>query len=108
MRLPVGGTGINVFRPVYRDGAPTATVAERRAALIGFAGGAFHVPDLAAAATDRPARTRSTSPLIERGRPVAGPDLPRDESGRPRRSTSPTAPGCWSCAIRAGPASTCR
>ena len=26
MRLPVGGTGINVFRPVYRDGAPTATV----------------------------------------------------------------------------------
>ena len=24
MRLPVGGTGINVYRPVYRDGAPTA------------------------------------------------------------------------------------
>ena len=31
MRLPVGGTGINVFRPVFRDGAPTGTVAERRA-----------------------------------------------------------------------------
>jgi len=43
MRLPVGGTGINVFRPVYRDGTPIRTVAERRAALIGFAGGAFQV-----------------------------------------------------------------
>ena len=50
MHLPIGGTGINVFRPVYRDGAPTATVAERRAALTGFAVGSFHVPDLTAAA----------------------------------------------------------
>jgi CHASE1-domain containing sensor protein len=30
MRLPVGGTGINVFRPVYRDGAPTKTEASDR------------------------------------------------------------------------------
>ena len=44
IRLPIGGTGINVFRPVYRDGAPTATVAQRRAALTGFALGSFHVP----------------------------------------------------------------
>ena len=50
MPLLVGGTGINVYRPVYRDGAPTATVAERRDALIGFAAGAFRVNDLAAAA----------------------------------------------------------
>lgn len=48
--LLLGGTGINVYRPVYRDGAPTATVAQRRAALIGFAGGAFRIEDLAAAA----------------------------------------------------------
>ncbi len=48
--LLIGGSGINVYRPVYRDGAPTATVAQRRAALIGFAGGAFRVNDLAAAA----------------------------------------------------------
>ncbi len=48
--LLAGGAGINVYRPVYRDGAPTATVAERRAALIGFAAGAFQVSDLAAAA----------------------------------------------------------
>jgi diguanylate cyclase (GGDEF)-like protein len=79
MRLPVGGTGINVFRPVYRDGAPIRTVAERRAALIGFAGGAFHVPDLAAAATTALSDEVDAS-LVDRGRSIAGPDLPRDES----------------------------
>jgi diguanylate cyclase (GGDEF)-like protein len=50
VKLLLGGLGINVYWPVYRDGAPTATVAERRAALIGFAAGAFHIRDLAAAA----------------------------------------------------------
>jgi diguanylate cyclase (GGDEF)-like protein len=79
MRLPVGGTGINVFRPVYRDGASLRTVAERRAALIGFAGGAFHVPDLAAAAaTALPDGVRAS--LVEHGSVVAGPDLPAGES----------------------------
>jgi diguanylate cyclase (GGDEF)-like protein len=47
VRLLLGGLGINVYRPVYRDGAPIATVAQRRAALIGFAAGAFHIGDLA-------------------------------------------------------------
>ncbi|HEX3324133.1 MAG TPA: diguanylate cyclase [Solirubrobacterales bacterium] len=74
MRLPIGGTGINVFRPVYRDGAPTATVAQRRAALRGFAAGGFHIPDLASAAgTALPAG--SAVELAEGGRQVAGPDL---------------------------------
>jgi diguanylate cyclase (GGDEF)-like protein len=50
VELLIGGTGINVYRPVYRDGARTATVAQRRRALIGFAGGAFRVDDLAQAA----------------------------------------------------------
>ncbi len=50
VKLLIGGIGINVYRPVYRDGAPTATVAQRRAALIGFAAGAFRVNDLAQAA----------------------------------------------------------
>jgi diguanylate cyclase (GGDEF)-like protein len=50
VRLLIGGLGINVYRPVYRDGAPTATVAERRRALVGFAAGAFRIQDLAAAA----------------------------------------------------------
>ncbi len=48
--LLVGGQGINVFRAVYRDGAPIATPAERRRALIGWAGGSFLLKDLAAAA----------------------------------------------------------
>ena len=79
MRLPIGGTGINVFRPVYRDRAPTNTPAQRRAALIGFAGGAFRVPDLTAAATTAlPEKVQAA--LIEGGRRVAGPALARDES----------------------------
>jgi diguanylate cyclase (GGDEF)-like protein len=78
-RLLIGGTGINVFRPVYRDGAPTRTVAERRAALIGFAGGAFHVSDLAAAATTA-LSDEVDAALVERGKPVAGPELPREEA----------------------------
>ncbi|HTT93138.1 MAG TPA: diguanylate cyclase [Solirubrobacterales bacterium] len=48
--LLVGGTGINVYRAIYRDGAPTATVAERRRALVGFAAGSFLLKDLASAA----------------------------------------------------------
>jgi diguanylate cyclase (GGDEF)-like protein len=48
--LLIGGTGINVYRAVYRDGAPTATPAERRRALIGFAAGSFLLQDLAQAA----------------------------------------------------------
>jgi diguanylate cyclase (GGDEF)-like protein len=50
MTLLIGSAGINVYRPVYRDGAPLATVAQRRAALLGFAAGAFRVNDLAKAA----------------------------------------------------------
>jgi diguanylate cyclase (GGDEF)-like protein len=51
VKLLLGGLGINVYWPVYRDGAPTATTAQRRAALLGFAAGAFHIQDLAATAT---------------------------------------------------------
>jgi diguanylate cyclase (GGDEF)-like protein len=50
VRLLIGGTGINVFRPVYRDGAPVATPAERRRALTGFIAGSFRVHDVVAAA----------------------------------------------------------
>jgi diguanylate cyclase (GGDEF)-like protein len=50
--LLVGGRGINVFQPVYRDGARVATRAQRRAALVGFAAGSFRIGDLAAAATE--------------------------------------------------------
>jgi diguanylate cyclase (GGDEF)-like protein len=50
--LLIGGSGINVFHAVYRDGAPVATAAERRRALAGFAAGSFRIGDLAAAATE--------------------------------------------------------
>jgi diguanylate cyclase (GGDEF)-like protein len=79
IRLPLGGTGVNVFRPVYRDGAATRTVAQRRAALVGFATGAFHVSDLTGAAT-------TTLPdevdvqLREGGKAVIGPSLDRDDA----------------------------
>jgi diguanylate cyclase (GGDEF)-like protein len=48
--LLIGGTGINVYKAIYRDGAPTKTAAERRRALIGFAAGSFLLKDLASAA----------------------------------------------------------
>jgi diguanylate cyclase (GGDEF)-like protein len=79
MTLPIGGTGINVFRPVYRDGAPIANVDQRRAALLGFAVGAFHVPDLAAAATSALDEGVDVQ-LVEGGRTLIGPELPREES----------------------------
>ncbi|HEY7455674.1 MAG TPA: diguanylate cyclase [Solirubrobacterales bacterium] len=79
IRLPLGGAGINVFRPVYRDGAPTRTVAQRRAALTGFALGSFRVGDLAAAATTA-LEADDDIALLERGRRVAGMPLDRAES----------------------------
>ncbi len=79
IHLPIGGTGINVFRPVYRDGAPTATVAQRRAALTGFAIGSFHVPSLTAAAASALADGVQVQ-LVEDGRTIAGPQLAREES----------------------------
>ena len=50
VRLLVGGTGINVFRPVYRDGVPLGSPADRRRALTGFVAGSFRVDNVAAAA----------------------------------------------------------
>jgi CHASE1-domain containing sensor protein len=50
VRLLIGGAGINVFRPIYRDGAPVATPAERRRALTGFIAGSFRVGDIGDAA----------------------------------------------------------
>jgi diguanylate cyclase (GGDEF)-like protein len=79
MRLPVGGTGINVFDPVYRDGAPTSTVAERRAALVGFAGGAFRVPDLSSA-VQAALPDGSVDELLDGGRAIVGPDLSQQDT----------------------------
>ena len=79
IRLPLGGTGINVFRPVYRDGAPAATPTQRRAALLGFATGSFHIADLSAAVTNT-LPDDVDAQLLEGGRTVTGPALSREES----------------------------
>lgn len=50
--LLIGGQGINVFRAVYRDGAPVETIAQRRRALVGFAAGSFRIDDLVATAAE--------------------------------------------------------
>jgi diguanylate cyclase (GGDEF)-like protein len=67
VKLLIGGVGINVYRPVYRDGAPTATVAQRRAALIGFAAGAFRVGDLAQAAISTVPNAVDVQLRVDRG-----------------------------------------
>jgi diguanylate cyclase (GGDEF)-like protein len=69
--LIVEGEGLVVYLPVYRDGAPVRTRSERRAALIGFAAGAFRGTDLAAAAIA--ALTEDIeAQLLENGEPVIG------------------------------------
>jgi diguanylate cyclase (GGDEF)-like protein len=79
MHLPVGGTGIDVFAPVYRDGSRLETVAQRRAALAGFAVGAFQVGDLTATAEAAlPAGTAVE--LVQAGRAVVGPTLARNDA----------------------------
>ncbi len=78
IRLPLGGTGINVFRPVYRDGAPTGTRSQRRDALIGFATGSFHLEDLSAAVTNT-LPDDVDAQLVENGRTVMGPPLSRKD-----------------------------
>jgi diguanylate cyclase (GGDEF)-like protein len=49
--LLLGSEGINVYQAIYRDGAPIATRAERRRALLGFVAGGFRIDSLTAAAT---------------------------------------------------------
>jgi diguanylate cyclase (GGDEF)-like protein len=50
VRLLIGGTGINVFRPIYKDRAAIETPAQRQRALRGFIAGSFRVQDVGAAA----------------------------------------------------------
>jgi diguanylate cyclase (GGDEF)-like protein len=79
MHLAIGGAGINVFRPVYRDGLPHRTMAQRKAALTGFAVGAFRLPNLAAAATSALPEDVAVE-LVQDGRSVLGPSLSPDGS----------------------------
>ncbi|MGA8746172.1 MAG: diguanylate cyclase [Solirubrobacterales bacterium] len=72
MNLPVGITGLDVYRPVYREGLPDRTAEQRRKALLGFAVGAFRVRSLAAAAISAVPRA-DTVQLRIGGRTVVGP-----------------------------------
>lgn len=78
-KLVLGGDGINVYRAVYRDGAATATAAQRRAALIGFVAGSFQVDDLASSAISALPDTSEVQLKIER-KAVVGSNLDLDDA----------------------------
>lgn len=74
------GRGLLVYQPIYRDGVPIATPAQRRVALVGFVSGRFKAPDLAAAAVSNVPDGVDVQ-LMQDGRPVIGPaELPVDEA----------------------------
>jgi diguanylate cyclase (GGDEF)-like protein len=81
--LLLGGTGINVYKAVYRDGAPTGSAAQRRHALIGFAAGSFLLKDLATAATTT-LPTGVTAQLDVAHHTVVGPRGTLDDPARAR------------------------
>jgi diguanylate cyclase (GGDEF)-like protein len=83
VKLLIGGVGINIYRPVYRDGAPIATVAQRRRALIGFAGGAFRVNDLAQAAVSTVANSVDVQLRIDRDHVIGEPGELDDAASAP-------------------------
>jgi diguanylate cyclase (GGDEF)-like protein len=72
VNLLLGGAGFNVFQAIYRDGAPTDTVAERRRALIGFAAGALRVADLAAS-VNKALPDHTVEQFDVNGPPISGP-----------------------------------
>jgi diguanylate cyclase (GGDEF)-like protein len=81
--LLLGGLGINVYKAIYRDGAPTATVAERRRALIGFAAGSVQVSDLAKS-IDEALPHETVEELRIGGKEVFGPEGDLDDPARAR------------------------
>jgi diguanylate cyclase len=96
VKLLIGGTGINIYRPVYRDGAPTATVAQRRAALTGFAGGAFRVRDLAATAIASAPDSADVQVRIDREHVVGADGELDDAAGAPIHIADRT----WTLVVR--------
>ena len=94
--LILGGVGVNIFQAVYRDGAPTRTVAERRRALVGFAAGSFQVQDLAATAIS--AVSDSDQVQLRVGQEtVLGPDGSLDD---PARASFHVADRTWLLIVR--------
>jgi len=81
IELPLGGAGLIVYRPLYRAGAPTATVPERRAALLGFVGASLRASTLATAANSAVPRPVAVQ-LRSSNRLVAGPQGLLDDAAR--------------------------
>ncbi len=73
IELLLGGSGINVYQAVYRDGAPRETVAERGRALIGFAAGSLRIADLART-VDKALPAQTIEQLQLEGEQISGPD----------------------------------
>jgi len=90
------GRGFVVYAPVFRDGAPSESVAQRRAALRGFAAGAFRASDMtAAAAVSLP--DDFVVQLLEDDEPVIGPaEVIEDGAGAPIRIADRT----WLLVVR--------
>ena len=83
LNLLLGGKGINVYQAIYRDGAPTDTVAERRRALIGFAAGTLRVADLARG-VDQALPDRTVEQIESNGKLITGPKRELDDSSSAR------------------------
>ena len=66
-------TGLILVAPVYRSGAPTATAAQRRAALLGVAGAFYRVPALVRLALGRLPADIRVQILDGAGRRLYGP-----------------------------------
>ncbi len=94
--LLLGGVGVNVYQAVYRDGAPTRTVAERRRALVGFAAAAFQVGDLAAAAIANVPKANEVQLVVNRD-VVLGPEEQLDD---PARAKFQVADRTWLLVVR--------
>jgi diguanylate cyclase (GGDEF)-like protein len=71
--LATNSLGLAVFRPIYRRGAPTETVAQRRSALLGYAAAAFRARGLIRAAAEAVPSDIGLQ-LFEGDRPVLGGD----------------------------------
>lgn len=94
--LLLGGVGINIYRAVYRDGAPINTVAQRRAALVGFAAGSFRIQDLAGAALSAVSNADQIQLVVNHER-VVGPDKALDD---PARAQFNIADRTWLLVVR--------
>ena len=94
--LLFGGVGVNVYQAVYRDGAPTRTVAERRRALVGFAAAAFRVGDLAAAAISNLQADNKVQLVVDRA-VVLGPGGQLED---PARASFHVADRTWVLIVR--------